>query len=119
MQTIDEVRKDPAFMHGLEIPEFKFSVFLIMQAPTIVKYFAFWEKELLFSGTVEPAKNALTTACQVLDMLTRCAPGNERQQTWTDSEHCKELKTHVKAFFDLNSKGHKDAELFFKMRFAL
>lgn len=122
-QTIDEVKANPEFMNGLEILEYSFSVFLIYQGSDKLKYFAFWKGALLFQGEVKMNKNALTTACELLKTLT-VRPGNTEnctisQMQWYSCDHCKELHQKAKAFFDHYDKGHKEAELFFKMRFVL
>jgi hypothetical protein len=126
MQTISEVKSHPDFMTGIELPEFGFNAYLIYQGTEVLKYFAFREGEILFAGEFRPeiVKTPLTTACELLRLLTRYPEEAQvrythSQRYWANSYVCEKLKGYLNDFFDESSNGHKDAKRFFEMRLAI
>lgn len=128
MDTIEEVKNDPEFMCSLELPEFKFNVYLIYQGTEKLKYYAFLNGEKLFEGKdFKPShaamRDSVKTLVECVAWLT-LKPGDtdreyfkkysERQLAWAKSPECEELSCYVSGF----EEGDSNDVSYFEMRYA-
>lgn len=133
METIADVKANPEFMCGLEMPEYDFNLYLIYQGKETLKYIAFYEGAKLFEGDdFKPSPfcigDSLKCIVTCLSFLT-VKPGDTgrehfasytpKQLEWAESMTCGELCYYTSSFLDeKEGENHKTAKKFFAKRFS-
>jgi len=131
--TIQEIKTNPEFLCGLELPEMQ--VYLIYTGGNKVQYYVFRNGVILFEGRdfrPSPMHNQddIESVISLLGFLT-CQPGDTdrdyfatytpAQMEWAKSSECEQLKCQV-GDFENNSEDNQDFHVqaceYFNSRFV-